>query len=361
MANYSVQIQSSVGDTIDLIDDWLHLTYTRAVAGIGGLELTLDGDYPLDYISVDGRILVYRNGHLEIDAPWLIRKWLKSLDEQGTKTLTVYAVSANELLTRRIVAYPSGASQSSKSDYPDNVMKAIIRENFGSSASDTNRSVASYLSVDTDASQGISISKSFSRDNVFEVLQEITQTTITDGSAIYFDVVGASSLQFRTYPTFRGIDHTFPNGLNPVTFSPEMGNLSTVNLSFDRSQEVTFVYAGGSGSGAGRLIQTACSVDRLGESVFNRREYFRDVSSTSATATLQAEAKGELRNGRPVRTFDAQILSTEATQYGVHWGLGDAITAVFDGDSFNCTIDSVTVTVADSKEEISATLRVEED
>lgn len=363
MPNYEVRIANSAGQTLDVIDGWLSLTYTRAVNDVGCLELALSGSYDTSFLYTDGRIFVYRDGNLEGETPWFIRKTIQRLDADGAESVTVYGYSAMELLRTRIAAYPAGASQVSKADYADNLMKAIVRDNMGSSASDTNRSLATYLSIESDASIGAFVQKSFSRDNVLEIIQEISQTSITAGSAVYFDVVAPAqtNLEFRTYLNLRGIDHTFPGGINPVVLSPERGNLVNVELSFDRSEEITFVYAGGTGQKDVRIIKTACSVERMGESPFNRRELFYDNTNISGSAILVYEAEAQLRAGRPVRTFSGELVNVPGScEYGVHWNLGDRVTATYKGQAFNCTIDAVTVTVQGGREEINGTLRVEE-
>lgn len=363
MANYEVWLCDAFGTTLDIIDNFFSLSYTRTVNDIGGLELRLTGTYPLSNVKVDGRILVYRDGRLEIDAPWLIRKWEKQLSADGTRTLTVYGVSANEILTRRIVDATNDDPESTKADYPDNIMKAIVREQFHDTDTDY-RDISAYLSVESDASLGISACKTVGHANVFDALQEITQTSISDGSPVYFDVVSTTSsgLEFRTYKTLRGINHTFPNGINPVTLSPDYGNLSNVTLAFDRSQEVTAVLAGGAGIGVERIATDALSTPRITESPLNRREVFIQVNNTENDNSVYSEAQAALRAGRPVRTFSGEMVNIPGTcEYRVHWSLGDKVTVSFDGDSFDCTIDGVSVTVQGGKEEINGTLRVEEE
>lgn len=360
-AVYEIWLQDALGNTLDVIDDWFSLSYTRAVNDIGGLELQLDGDYPLYNVKVDGRILVYRDGRLEIDAPWLIRKWEKRLDENGVKTLTLYGVSANEILTRRVIL-ANDSGEESIGDYPDNMMKAIVRAQFFDPDT-AYRDISAYLSVEADASLGISASKKFQYANVFDTLQEITQSSISDGSAIYFDVVSTTSsgLEFRTYPTLRGINHTFPGGINPVTLSPDYGNLSNVTLSFDRSQEITQAVVAGQGASDSRfqIIRTAST--RATESPLNLRESFSPANNTNDSDKVTTEAQAALRAGRPVRTLEGQLVNVPGTcEYRVHWSLGDAVTATLDGDSFDCTIDAVSVSVRAGKEEITGTLRVEE-
>lgn len=359
---YEVWLLSPSGDLLDVIDDWLHLTYSRALNNVGSLELGLDGGYPnFDFIKIDGRIVVWRNGKIDMETTWLIRRIIKTLDEDGTLEISIGAFSGNEILNRRIVAYDDGTSYADKiSLAADNMMKQVVRENFSASATDTSRNVSTYFSVEADAGQGPTLSKRFAWNNVLDVTQDISLTTISTGSAVYFDVVAPtySTLEFRTYRAQRGIDHTFPNGQAPVILSPDRGNLTSVLRSFDYSDEATYVYAGGAGFNQFRYVATASNADRIGVSPLNRREVFLNATQEGVAQEVDNAALAGLRENRPRRIFQGKLVNVPGTtEYGIHWNFGDLVTVEFDGETINCSIDAVQVEVANSEEQITATLR----
>ena len=275
-----------------MIDEWLYLKYDRALNNVGSLELGLDGEYPnFSLAKLDGRIVVWRNGKLDMETSWLIRRMIKSLDEDGTLGVSIGAFSANEILNRRIVAYDSGTSYANKTGIrADNMMKQVVRENFGGSATNTSRNISTYFEVEADTGLGPVLTKAFAWNNTMDVIQDISLTTISAGSAVYFDVVSPvySTFEFRTYRAQRGIDHTFPNGQNPVILSPERGNLTSVLRSFDYSDEVTYVYAGGAGFNQFQFVATASSIDRINQSPLNRREMF--LSSVGIAQVVRDDA-----------------------------------------------------------------------
>lgn len=362
-AIYQIWVTDPLGTTLDVIDDWLSLTYTRVINDIGSLTLVVDGDYNLfTFFKLDGRIAVYRNSKLDTETVWLIREIIRTLDGQGRRTITVKAVSANEILSRRVIAYAAGTvsgetGYAAASGAADNVMKDIIRQNFSSSASSF-RDISSYLDIEANATLGPTVYKEYPDDNVLDVLKEISQATITAGSSVYFDIVSPtqSTLEFRTYKDLRGIDHSFPGGLNPVILSPDRGNLVDVVRTYDWSDEATYVYARGQESSA-----TASSNDRIGESPFNLREIFVNVSGTAGSNAAQDEANAALRAGRPRRSFRGELVNVpRATEYGNHWRWGDKVTAQFEGESIDCTIDAVQVSVVKGKETINGNLRAVE-
>lgn len=357
---YEVWLLDPFGNLLDVIDDWLSLNYNRALNNVGSLELGLDGGYPnFDFIKLDGRVVIWRDGRIDMETTWIIRRIIKTLDENGTLGISIGAFSANELLTRRIVAYDDGTSYADKTQVAaDNMMKAVIRENFGSSASDTSRSIATYFSVEADTGQGPLLTKSFAWNNVLDVTQDISLTTISAGSAVYFDVVAPTynTFEFRTYRAQRGLDHTFPNGQSPVVLSPDRGNLTSVLRSFDYSDEATYIYAGGAGFNQFRYVTTASNADRLGQSPLNRREMF--LSSGGIAQAVDDDAQAALRENRPKRVFQGQLVNVPGTtEYGVHWNFGDLLTVEFDGETINCSVDAVQIEVANGEESITATLR----
>lgn len=368
--DYAVSLLDPYGIELNLINEWLTLSYTRSVNDVGVLELVLDGNYsPFANLMLDGRLVVWRNArgrtYADTDTTFFIRKIERTLASSGERTITVVGLSAVELLRRRIVAYDAGSSQAAKSDLADDLMKEVVRENLGSSATDSDRDLSAYLDVEADVSLGPTVNADFARDSVLAVCQEVSQTTVQAGSPVYFDIVAPAqaSLEFRTYRGQRGLDHTYPDGINPVILSPERGNLVNVSRTYDWSDEVTFVYCGGQDAGVSRDVQSASSEDRITLSPFNRRERFVNYSqATSGSGTLQDQAQAGLRDGRPKRSFTGELVNVPGTtEYGVHWKFGDLITAEFEGEAVNCMVEAVQVNVVKGRESINAKLRVVED
>lgn len=366
---YEIQILDALSNQLDHVVDWISLDYVRAVNAVGTLKLVLDGDYNTDLLKLDGRILVWRNvdgrSYIDTDTAWLIREVDDILDDKGAKVIEVTAFSANELLTRRVIAYDAGTAQASaSSEAVDDLMKRVVIQNLGACAAGTQRDISTYLSVAACTTQGPSTNGDFARDNVFKLFQDFCKDAYEGGSAVYFDVVTPDydSLEFRTYRDYRGIDHTFPDGITPVVLSPERGNLKDIVRSYDYTKEITYVYAGGQGLKTGREVQTASSSERLNQSPFNRRESFANATSSSEAGVVQDAADAALRAGRPVRSFSGDIESeAPGVKYGVHWAWGDKVTAQYKDVSVDCTVDAIKVSVDKGKEQIKVALRVEED
>lgn len=369
-AEYTIWLARPDGWRLQPLDPsaWHSLHYRRPVNAVGALTLTLSAAFPVDMIALDSRIEVWRRpaatGPLALDTEtiYFVRGITKRVDMRGERTYEINAVSAVELLARRIVAYAAASAQASKSGMAaDTMIREIVLENLGSSATDTARSIATSLAVAAAAGTGPSVTKAFARRNVLRVCQEIAQAAADLGTPVYFDIVAPmpNTLEFRTYVGVRGSDHSYPSGINPVRLSTNAGTLTDVTRSYDYSDEATYVYAAGKGQESAREIATASSTTRMAASPFNRRELLIENSNATGTALVD-EARAGLYAHRPRRIFRGTIVNAPGAIYGQHWGLGDKVSAELDGEVIPCRIDMVDVRVEDSEETIKADLRAEE-
>ena len=357
-SSYSIWLDSPTGIRQALLTDWFTLEYVRTVNQVTPLILTMPYTKKLwDLCVRDARIEVYRSvdSGLEIrdtNTCWLVTGRSRSSGKTIPDTLRITAVCATDLLTRRIVAYDAGSAQAEKTARIDDMMKAIVRENLGSSAA-SDRDLSAYLSVQADTSAGGTETKAFSRRTVLAVLHELSATSAQQGTPIWFDVTYDGTFTFATYPGQRGVDRrsgTFYVGTDD-------SSLIDVTLTDDWADDMTFVYAGGSGSGGDRVVATAADSARIAASPFGRSEACHDARQYSSSTGLAAEAQAALRTGRARRVLTGAIQETPQKRYGVHWAWGDSLYAVVDGETFACRADSVRVAVSDGHEAISAYLR----
>lgn len=363
---YFIEVADPFGVKVAQVDSFLSLELARTVNDVGVLTLDMDPDTDVSPFRLDGRLGVWRKGAaggflLQTDTVWFVRQWRRVMYATGERVLRVTAYSASDLLARRIVAYPAGSATASKTDNADDMMKAIVRENLGASATDTDRSWASYLTVQSDNGAASSMSKAFSRRNVLTVLQEIAETSAEAGEPLYFDVAAPAQggLEFRTYIGQRGVDRTLSSS-TPLVISPELGTIAGGELFTDYASEVTVVYAAGQGDKEAREVAEVEDIARSGASPFGRIEALRDARQNATGASLTAEGNAYLRANRPRRVFTAALVDTPQVRYGLEWHWGDKVTAQFEGQTFDCHIDTLRLSVAGGKETIGAHLRAEE-
>jgi hypothetical protein len=361
MTEHQLHIRNSGGALITILNDGnlAALGYGFKDLEPGVLEFTLPGDFDRTLLQIDGQIEVYRaigagSMMLEGDTAFFIRKVTLNTSSDGIRTISVMAYSALELMNRRIVAYYAGTSYTEKyNEHWDNMLREFVNENYGALAQDTTRDLRPWLTVQADTSWGASYFRSAPWRVVLNTLQDIVLDVRGKGIYCTFDVVstGNGTFEYRVYLGPRGMDHSSTSA-NPVIVSQDRYNILEPSIVYNWIEEYNFIYATGQGEGSTRTIRTAQDDTRINISPFNRKEFNKDSRQDSLGESVQAEANSALEENRPKRTFTGKISQTEGCIYGVHWKWGDIVTAEYEGLTFDCHVDSVTVSIDGQGNEI---------
>lgn len=363
--DYSITVLTPTGIKLAEIVRFNRLEYVLTENAVGAMSLTMAEVIPFEWYQRDTVMEIWRSidgaaPTLEGDTVWFVRRPEDVLNEQGARTRILTAYDAKDLLRRRIIAYRATTSQSQKTAPYDDMLKAIVRENLGSLATDTLRDLSSYLSVEPDLSLCNSHTKGFSFRNVLMVLQEIAEASAGDGIYLSFDISRASQgqLVFRTFTRQRGVDHRYPTSARPVLVAPETGNVATVHIIDDSTQEVNVAYGGGAGQELARSLRLATDA-RMNASPFNRIEVFMDWPNAT-DSEIDSSILALIRNGIPRKTFNGTLVDSTGIRYGLHYGWGDIVTAQFENQTFNCRVNPVNVIVDDSGERVNTILTADD-
>lgn len=378
MSEYQVWLANNLGIRQALIADWVNLAVSRTVNLPGALTLALPDRYAMDSWQPDMRLEVWRRAlggdwQLVGDTLWLVRG-VRRATRGGATTLTIAAVGALEILNRRIVAYASGSSQAEKTDYADDMIKDVVRENLGASATDTTRSIVNWLEVQADVSLAPVVAKAFSRRNVLTVAQEVCEMSASHSSTpvpLFVDVtaypgvapvgVGAGGiwwmLRFETFVHQRGSDHSQAGGA-PVMFSLGAGNLVDAELERSWADEANYVYGAGQGEGSDRAVVSVSDATRMATSPLNRREVLYDGRMYSSTTALASAAAKRLQDARPRVVMRGTLLDTPVARFGVDWRWGDRVVAEYGGAQYDCLVRQVELNVTGGQGE-TVTARLE--
>jgi hypothetical protein len=329
----------------------------------GVIAVELPNDYD-QYIRLDGMVEFWLDGYLE--AIGFVRKWDFYEDENGVEKTIIVAYTGNYILTSRIVAYAAGTAQASMTDQADDMLKEIVNDNLMSDATGARNIVTLNLTKQANLADGQSITKSFSWRPLLNVCQDIAAASKEAGTAVYFEFVPklisseTIGFEFQTFTGQRGINHGSTSN-DPVYFGKNWGNLFVPRLSQDHTEEINFVYAGGQGEGSARNVNEVSDSTRYNMSPWNRREGFADARNESSENGVTAQGYEKLNEGRPDKIFTAEIVSTPAAQYRVHWGFGDIVTAEYRGVIYDARISGGSITVSSTGEvKISGKLKVED-
>lgn len=358
---FSIWLNNPQFRRVKLINEFIRLEYKRALGAIGLMKLELPRTFGVNLFQEDSIIEIWRGtpGHQYLDGEtvWFIRDWDFTLSEQGEETITLWGPDANYLLDAPIIAYNEGTAYTTKSGPADNMMKAFVREQLVSPA-DTTR-IMDTVRVEVDRSQGPTTSKEATRARLLTMLQEISQDAAKAGQQIFFDMVVPERgiIEFRTYLE-RGQNRGTTSG-DRLVLSPYFGTLGNVRRSFISSSERNYIYVGGSGEGAARLVETVTDSQRVNISPYNRRELFLNRSNIKTRPQLQKEGQAQLRASRPRETFTARIVNTPQVQYGVHWRLGTIVAAEYRNVISDARVEGVKTTIARGEVTTEAELRVE--
>lgn len=364
MAQYEIRLAKDDGTEIAVLEKARNFRYGMVANAVGGCALVLPGDFDQRLLAPDNRICIWRapdGGRLAEERQYFLRYLADVTAEDGQRQLLVQGLDANYLLDGPIVAYAAGTPYARKTDYADDLLKAIVRENRSSLATDTDRQLSStFFTVEADLSLGPTLTGvTFPHEKLLNVLQKVAKAAKEAGTAVYFDVVAVDGtrFEFRTYAGQLGLDHTYPDGLNPVLMGAEYGSLSAASLVQDWTQERTVVYAGGRGDGLAREIVEVEDAGRSGRSLWGRREAWVDARNAIDTGDLTAKANARLEEGRPRIRFAGAVVDSPQARYGQHWRWGDLVTGVYQGQQYACLIGTVDVTVnKEGLETLDATL-----
>lgn len=362
LAPYTLWLSTANGERLAVLAP-LALRYHRVLNAVGWLNVVLPWDARLRRcVAVDSRLELWHDGAngpvLVTGTVWLVRYVAVRRADDGAALLELGAVSAVELVSRRIVAYAAGTAESTKTGPADDLVKALVRENL-LSPSDAARALP-YFAVAADTGAAPVVSKSCARRPLLAVVQELAAQSAAAGLPLWFDVgggYGGQPFRFETATGVPGHDHGWPNGRPPVTLTAEGGTLGAVTRATDWSTETTVVYAGGQGIGPARQVIEVADPGRSTASPFNRRERFVEARHAATATLLTAEGHAALAAGQPRRPFVATVAAGPGNGYGSAWRWGDRVVVAFADEVWQCVVYSITTTIEAGTETISAELR----
>lgn len=369
--SYELWLTDDAGVRLAPLSNIISLEASRAEGQIGACNLRAALSFNPDMLLPDRQIQIWRQpqgGNLGLWRVYFLRKWTFST-RGSEQIIEMGGPDVMDLLRRRIVAAYAGSSQAGKTDYADDMMKEVVSQAILDTASPTpsagTRAWAN-LSIAPDLSLGPTITKSFSWDKLLTssgagVLPAIQEAAREAGTEVFFDIipnaVTASSISF-IFQTFIG--QPGQDVSSRIAFDLARGNMRDPELRYDYSEEENYIYAGGQGEGAARVIQQVYDSARYGVSIWARCEGFADARNQSTGDGVTEAGRSALEAGRPKIQFSAIPVDTAGTRFGIDWDFGDLVQARYLNRQFYSIIRAVTISVDDEgNEEIRARLDYE--
>lgn len=353
--SYSVYIRDASGVEVGRTNQLISLDYTLTNNAIGKAKLVLmRGDMPNDIDEmlrwVDAWAEVWRSpgGEAEqYEGAFLLQNAVSY--RRGNETVVEFeGFNGNILLDWRTVL-PGSAT---KSGNADNLARAFVREHAGALAG-ARAYPSTVFTVDADTTNFTpTINLDGSGKTLLQVCTDACLQSAQLGTPLYFDVqVELGKMMLRMYPTRRGVVRS------EYVFSQDNNTLSPAKLldSFDGAR--SHVYATGAGQGSNQLLGQATNTALAGARPFGRREILVNASTAKTQSIADGEAIAALRRYRASSALTANITNRPGSAYGQAWRHGDEILCQEQGRVFLCSVDNVSVSVANGRSEVSATAR----
>ena len=357
-ATYALKFYNSAGTLLETYVDLFDLGVARSGNEPPALTVRLpSGVISSANLVPDARLELVRTGtdgtaRRVFGTMFLLAGW--SSGYSGNEAdLTLSARGAACLLERRIVKYTAGSAEASKTANADNMMRAIVRENFGSGAG-AGRDWSSNLSVEADASLAPSVSKSFAWRIVRNVLDDLCEASAQNAAPVrlFYDIpYEGTGFVFRVYTGQRGTDRRLM-----MTLDSAAGDVQDARLSRDYGGEKTYAIVGGQGEGAGRALVYVEDTTRYDGSPFARKEVWVDARNYTSSTGMSDEGAAALYDARRLVTFAGRI-NTGAYEYGKDWEFGDRLYVTHEGLRVDCIVHSVAIRLSGGREDVVAELR----
>lgn len=375
---HEIHITDAYGRLIDAYGhgEWIGFDVTRIVNQTGTCAFRLPyvdrwrDLYQMDHrISIQSRNIEGGPQRVLNDTVYPIAGQVIVNDTPKEQSITLECPDLNILAEDRGIPHFATSAETDKSGPADDVLKALIRENVASTATDAlgsaNRGLlASILTVENDRGQAPSIDLACAwRPDLLRVLQEVAAMSRDKGMYLAFDFVARPDrpIQFQTFVNQRGRDR------RNLTLSRSRGTLSSIRATIDYRQAISIVYAAGRGENTDRGVALMANLALLSRSPFGWRERIINPSSTipqdiiDQTPILEDAARAELAMYTLRPAYVAQFSQTGAVQYHEHVRFGDRVTAEGVGATFPARLDAVVMNVTAEGDSVNVVLSEDDD
>lgn len=348
---FYIEVRDSSGALIGAHDDGISLNYVNRVNQIGMMIWTVPDGHAVLSQLVDDLYFLVRIGIPQVSTtPFAFITWYDdfigvyrdrqiSTDEFGNLYHILYIPHANEVLTRSIVAFPSGTSGNSVFSAEDigTIITNVVLDNVTSGV-DAERlrsiDVIPGIASDVPPVVGTSIDYSCAWRPTPEVINELAELAVMDFAVVWENLSGVT-LRVKYFTGQLGDDLSAT-----VLFDLGFDNVGQSSLNSQRMQEKTVAIVAGEGEGAARdtAVRTGTNY-----STTNSYEVLVDARG-KASGELNAFGDARLSTLEAKTSVDAEIIQSQGWLYKRDYDLGDLVTVRFRDVAETRKIHFVSVT-----------------
>jgi len=367
---YQIHVRNTDGDRIAVFkgageDNMLAFSYRKRVRTPGAWWVQIDGrDSRIDNLALDdGLNYIWEfwrrdpQGGLDWykDFSGLHRHDYFTFGGEGTELYVARGRGLNDLVGAEPIRYDKGSAEAYKTGASETVAKEYVDENIGPGAAAARQ--LAHFTVEADAGTGNAWIGDRANEQLFDVLIELADFApgdfnIVDLSATTLATVSDTpQFQFQWRDNQWGLDCTEGNtdGNKPVIFGRTRQNITNIQYTYSRLDEVNVVYALGAGVGAGRLDRTRTASDAGIDTAWETTSWGRRASvrtsNDQGNTNLDDLADETLYKQRIKKTFRFSTLNVPSLRYGRDWDCGYLATVEHRGESVSQKIIGVTVSV----------------
>ena len=358
-ATYLLQIRNPAGTLVAELANVLDLDAGRSINTPAALRVRMAPETIAASILVpDARLRLLRTStdgvaRVALNSDFLLMSWRQGY-AANEQFIELAGLGMAQILARRIVAYAAGSAQAEKAAAAaSNIMRALARENLGSSAA-SDRDLSAWLQVEADDGIGASVAKSVAWRPLDGALADVAEASAQAGTLLYWHIAwnaGAGKYEFQIRAGQPGADKTAS-----VQLDSAAGDVQNAVLLRDYAEQLTHVYVGGQGIGAARTVVEVDAPERLGSSPFGRVEGFTDRRQYTSSTGMADEGRAELWDRR-ARVLFSGTVNAGAWEYSRYWEFGDRVRVLHAGQRLTCMINSVQIRLAGGAETVTANLR----
>lgn len=367
---YKAEIVNITGHTIKELDEIISVKAARAFNTEGSATIVVPDDCQRSLFHYNTRLKLWRYDDRGKPSLFGNTIWfLRSIDhdfERASYT-TTFADSLS-LLKGRHVAYTAQTPYADKTleeneliTYSDvfrldNLMKAYMRENFGSLALDTLRANP-YILIEGNRNLGPHGESQSSWQTLDSAIENLAKQSSAKGVELYYDLVPIDNgrFLFKVWDRIRGMD-LGSQSISPLVLASSDGVLAEVHEIEDWSNVATYCYALGYDSGPSQVIAHAYNVLMMRSDPFGRIEMTANNSESDVGSVLVDTAMAALAGRRPKRLVTARFVETTEIGFGRTVNYGTVLVAQIGDHQYDCVVDAVSTSWSEGNEDLDIRL-----